>query len=559
MRLYSAAAKKRAAHIGGRLVRYVGKTAAPHRFLSRIFLTALFAAVLCTAVRHALPAAALEAGDDGVYIIATSADLIAFRDAVNAGSGGISAKLTADIDLSSGGRPIEWEPIGNPTYNGKFDGGGHTVSGYVVTEAAWNGETYNGSKIYYAGFFSGIGDANKTGEVRNLVLRGSVSLSDDYNGYLRAGGICGLLYGSDTSRSSISNCVHFGAVYSPYYKNARLGGFIGYNDGGVITNCFHSGDVYTEPSGDASDMGGFAGSSSKAGNILNCGWQSGGGSGENYVKNGVGGTSSAAEVATLDYQIAAPPIATALSASIEKASIDTDEVTTVTITTAPGTPANAGEYIADAHVAEDSYDRAVIEVSERGGLTFTITPVAAGETSVTFVAKLRPTDFSKLPDFVPSSDDGLTNEMSMTVSVKVTEKAAAEDIRVVPASADMTVGERLALAVFSGETRLEDGVSWASGSEMCARIDAGGVVTALAEGTAVITACAGEEKTARCFINVSPTDDEKPVSDDVPPRPEAPGGTDQPDAPSSSGGGCSAGFGAPLLIAAVLLVVCRRR
>lgn len=554
MRLYSAAAKKRAAHIGGRLVRYVGKTAAPHRFLSRIFLTALFAAVLCTAVRHALPAAALEAGDDGVYIIATSADLIAFRDAVNAGSGGISAKLTADIDLSSGGRPIEWEPIGNPTYNGKFDGGGHTVSGYVVTEAV-----YDSRSTYYAGFFAKMGDIGKRCEIKNLVLHGDVNLSAEYDGYLRVGGVGGLLYGKDPVRSRISNCVHVGSVYSIDDTKTKLGGFLGYNDGGTIDNCFHSGDVYTKPSGDVTDMGGFVGSNSKAQNILNCGWQSGGGSGENYVKNGVGGTSSAADVTTLDYQIAAPPIATALSASIEKASIDTDEVTTVTITTAPGTPANAGEYIADAHVAEDSYNRAVIEVSDSGGLTFTITPVAAGETSVTFVAELRPTDFSKLPDFVPSSDDGLTNEMSMTVGVKVTKKAAAEDIRVVPASADMTVGERLALAVFSGETRLEDGVSWASGSEMCARVDAGGVVTALAEGTAVITACAGEEKTARCFINVSPTDDEKPVSDDVPPRPEAPGGTDQPDAPSSSGGGCSAGFGAPLLIAAALFAVYRRR
>ena len=105
----------------------------------------------------------------GFYLIASGAELAEFRDAVNAGSADICARLTADIDLSVDGKPLDWEPIGSPIYSGTFDGGGHTVSGYVVTKAAY----YEAIKVYYAGFFARIGD--ESGSVKNLILRKDLS------------------------------------------------------------------------------------------------------------------------------------------------------------------------------------------------------------------------------------------------------------------------------------------------------------------------------------------------------------------------------------------------
>ena len=68
-----------------------------------IYLTA----PLCAAVFPASPSAALTRSEDGFYLIATAAELAEFRDMVNEGNDDISAKLTADIDLSVDGEPVE--------------------------------------------------------------------------------------------------------------------------------------------------------------------------------------------------------------------------------------------------------------------------------------------------------------------------------------------------------------------------------------------------------------------------------------------------------------------
>ena len=66
-----------------------------------VLLLKCLAAALFIAASAALPASALTQDGDRFYLIATSADLAEFRDAVNAGSADISARLTADIDLSA--------------------------------------------------------------------------------------------------------------------------------------------------------------------------------------------------------------------------------------------------------------------------------------------------------------------------------------------------------------------------------------------------------------------------------------------------------------------------
>ena len=71
--------------------------------------------------------------EDDPYLLATAADLKAFRDMANAeASSKLCATLTADIDL--GGEA--WTPFEGPTvggaYAGTFDGANHTIKGLSV-------------------------------------------------------------------------------------------------------------------------------------------------------------------------------------------------------------------------------------------------------------------------------------------------------------------------------------------------------------------------------------------------------------------------------------------
>ena len=91
-------------------------------------------------------------GDGSVgkpYEISTAAELAWFRDQVNSGNNSISAKLTADIDLSEfchakdGTKYTEelsWAPIGNSDnmYQGTFDGNGKTISNLYINATSVN-------------------------------------------------------------------------------------------------------------------------------------------------------------------------------------------------------------------------------------------------------------------------------------------------------------------------------------------------------------------------------------------------------------------------------------
>ena len=114
---------------------------------------------------------------DGVYLIATPADLREFRDRVNSEElTSADARLTADIDLSVDGTPEEWTPIGDghngtddqiglPNYRGAFDGAGHTVGGYKITTLP--------QKTVGVGFFGHIG---VDGSVTGLTVSGKIDM-----------------------------------------------------------------------------------------------------------------------------------------------------------------------------------------------------------------------------------------------------------------------------------------------------------------------------------------------------------------------------------------------
>lgn len=207
---------------------------------------------------------ALTQDADGVYLIATPADLREFRDGVNSGDlVSADARLTADIDLSSAdGTPEEWTPIGDghngtqnsvgePNYCGAFDGAGHTVGGYKITT------TINKTGI---GFFGHIGTG---GMVTGLTVSGRIDIPAD--GSHRAGGIAGQNVGT------ISNCVNAGAVSNAAGDTGGIAGVNGTNTPnapsypGTLSNCVNRGNVTVTQAG-----GGIVGVNSSVGTMSNC-------------------------------------------------------------------------------------------------------------------------------------------------------------------------------------------------------------------------------------------------------------------------------------------------
>lgn len=107
-----------------------------------------------------------------------------------------------------------------------------------------------------------------------------------------------------------------------------------------------------------------------------------------------------------------------------------------------------------------------------------------------------------------------------------------------PATKEITVGtsERLEVT-FTPENTTETTLTWSSSDESIVTVDDNGIVTAASVGTADITATAENGKTATCRVTVI-------------------AGSPQH---SSGGGGCSAGFGALALLAAVPLMFRRKK
>ncbi len=140
--------------------------------------------------------------EDGFYQIETLEQLIWFRDEVNFGNTGISAKLLADIEMNSGkyivmnGEPVftsdatVWEPIGGYDYEdednyvkffaGSFDGGGHTLYGFYIEHDKMAAEASS------LGIF---GIVSSQGSVYNL----NVAMSE-FDGFGDIGSIAGVSY-----------------------------------------------------------------------------------------------------------------------------------------------------------------------------------------------------------------------------------------------------------------------------------------------------------------------------------------------------------------------------
>ena len=164
----------------------------------------------------------------------------------------LNITLTADIDLTG----KEWTPVGNSgqTYNGTFDGQGHTITGLNIS-----------SPSEAVALFHNIGGG---GKVMNLQLKDVT-----YKGSTAMGGI------AHGNNGTITACSVMGTLTNTT-NNGAVGGIAAINFG-TITACWFNGTITG-----GSKVGGIAGINSYAGSyygkIAACYWSDAG------ISNGVG-------------------------------------------------------------------------------------------------------------------------------------------------------------------------------------------------------------------------------------------------------------------------------
>ena len=179
------------------------------------------------------------------YEISTYAELKAFATAVNGGSTGLNAILTADI-IAEGS---DWTPIGgfDIWYKGVFDGDGHTITGLSTESTA--GRDYVGlfgyvgenSVVQNVGLVGGsikgrdwvgaVAGCND-GQILNCYNTGEVTTTADS---ADIGGVVGATY-----RGTVQSCYNTGTVSG---LNGYAGGVVGLNVEGTVQNCYNTGDV----------------------------------------------------------------------------------------------------------------------------------------------------------------------------------------------------------------------------------------------------------------------------------------------------------------------------
>ena len=213
------------------------------------------------------------------FQVSTAADLLALSRAVAAGNAleGVDVELTADIDLADvcGADKGNWVPIGasqsNP-FKGSIEGNGHRVSNLYIDSA----DSYQGLVGYIQG-----------GEVRNLVVTGSVKGAGYVGGVAGYGygasfrnvrneatveasgnyaaGVVGYAGGNSSSDSvNIVGCANTAAVSA----NQFVGGITGGTGWGVpttIDSCRNTGELTVA----SSNVGGIVGDFAYKGSMTN--------------------------------------------------------------------------------------------------------------------------------------------------------------------------------------------------------------------------------------------------------------------------------------------------
>ena len=172
-----------------------------------------------------------------VVQIANYSQLKEFASTVNNGNTTLNAVLAADIICAD----ATWIPIGNETnaYTGTFDGQGHRITGLNNTSNAVSN---------YAGLFGHLGSG---GVVKNLTLSGAT-----ITGKENVGGIVGKNAGGTVTNCRVEGnvTIRAGAAYAKY-----LGGIVGWNTSGTISGCISAAAVSNNNLNNCTYFGGIVG------------------------------------------------------------------------------------------------------------------------------------------------------------------------------------------------------------------------------------------------------------------------------------------------------------
>ncbi|WP_455594029.1 Ig-like domain-containing protein [Cloacibacillus porcorum] len=493
--------------------------------------------------------------------------MVWFRNSINDGSIPTSsdAKLTADIDLTGAdGQPSHWQPIGGlldyssrKYYSGTFDGGGYSVEGYTVTSAS----VMNPGGWYAAGFFGIIANSST---IKRLTLLGGIKVDvgvDDGNTIL-VGGIVG-----NNDGGTITNCAYFGiggASASAAYR-CFFGGISGGNSG-TITNCIYSGTSgITANGGHEVSAGGIVGMNSSI--ITNCVYSNtgsvsaSGGSTYNYAGGIVGDNNNSGNIlncgwlktGSLDKGVGngagesntfgltqnnIKESVVTLMGKLTKDTVEPGGTANISLTTLPGNPEILGNYVKDITVTVSDHEILSNDTGSENG-TITLRGVREGKATVAVSVDLYPTDFSDTSGLKPLDTP---TPLSFTFDVTVSN-IPATGITISPNNMKLNVGESGKFtATLMPDNATDKSVTWLSSDEKVAVVDGEGNVKAIAEGSVTITVkTADGAQTAKATVTVV-----------------TPNG---PDAAIRHGGGsgCAAGTGALAMLALIPLWLRRRK
>lgn len=182
--------------------------------------------------------------DDGSYTVYNANGLKEWAEAVQTDPT-INCTLTADINLTG----KEWTPVGNSgqTYNGTFDGQGHTITGLNIS-----------SPSEAVALFGDIGGAGKVMnlQLKDVTYKGSTAMggiAHGNNGTITACSVMGTL--TDTTNNGAVGgiaAINYGTITACWFNGTITGGsnvsgiaVFNLNAGsydGKITACYWSGD-----------------------------------------------------------------------------------------------------------------------------------------------------------------------------------------------------------------------------------------------------------------------------------------------------------------------------
>ena len=472
-------------------------------------------------------------------------------------SGEIAAESSGDIFIGGIAGSVQYDsyiPNGANITNCSFSGsvsadstGGHVRAGGVVGQtvgivrAKIAGCTYTGGSVTAVCGGQGsnnivggiVGQADSSTVVDNCTASSEKISASGESALNMAGGIAGEL-----KHARMTNCTAASAAISAEGTNSNdAGGITGNAFNGQITGCTYTGGAgsITAKGGEDNNIGGISGALKDSSSVSNCAWN--GDSSENATGMGPYCVDEETTISLPAEKFEKGEIILSVIPVCPVVNLTPGGSSTLSFTAYPSgkplTQEQAAKYISVPETA--SYSFFSIDTSVWPYVVKATDDVGTEDLVFNFYA----TDI-----ITGEPADAPTGNVTITVA---NAKAPAVVVHVESVSLDKTelqlaVGENATLsAAITPENATDKNVTWSSDNETVATVDANGVVTAAAPGSATITVTTADGgKTATCAVTVS-----------AQPQPAPSGG--------SGGGGCSAGLGALALLAIVPLFARRKK